>query len=45
MGFTCLTIIDPASGWFEIIEFPNASIECKQKEEEISDVVRDITSS
>ena len=41
MNFICLTMIHPSSGWFEVIELPYASIECNQKGEEISEVVKD----
>ena len=45
MDFMCLTMIDPASGWLEIIELPNASVVCKQKGGEISEVVIDESSA
>ncbi len=31
MDFMCLTMIDPAYGWFEFIELTNASVICIQK--------------
>ncbi len=31
MDFMCLIMIDPASGWFNIIEIPNASVIFMQK--------------
>ena len=38
-------MIDPATGWFEIIEFPNCCIAVKRKGKEIIDVVIDELSS
>ncbi len=45
MNFMCLTMIDPTSVWFKIIELPNASVICTQKGEEIPEVVIDKTSA
>ncbi len=45
MDFMCLTMIDPATAWFEIIELPLASVTCKQEEEEITQVIIDKSSA
>jgi hypothetical protein len=45
LDFMCLTMIDPATGWFEIIELPLASITVKRKGEEISEVIIDKSSA
>ena len=43
----CLTMIDPATGWFEIVELPNREITyiCKGTNEEITKVIIDKTSA
>ena len=45
LDFMCLTMIDPATGWFEIIELPTASVEIVRKGEEITDVILDKSSA
>ena len=40
-----LTIIDLATGWFEIIELPNECIQVTRKGKEIVEVVIDKTSA
>ena len=40
----CLTMIDPATGWFEIIELSNADVEYVRHGEEITDVIIDKSS-
>ena len=37
----CLTMIDPAIGWFEIIELPNRCITVNWEEKNIVDMVID----
>jgi hypothetical protein len=32
LDFMCLTMIDPATGWFEIVELPLVSVEVKRGE-------------
>ena len=46
MDFMCLTMIDPATSWFEIVEFPNKDITYVQNKdkEEITEVIIDIRS-
>ena len=41
----CLTMIDPATGWFEIVELPLASVEVKRKGDEITEVILDKSSA
>ena len=41
----CLTMIDPATGWFEIIELPNASVKYIKKGEEITELIIDKSSA
>ena len=38
-------MIDPATGWFEIIELPNISIKYVQKGEEVVDIIIDKSSA
>ncbi len=45
MDFMCLTMVDPASGWFELIELPNTSITCTRKGKEATEVVIDKSSA
>ena len=45
LDFMCLTMIDPATGWFELIELPLACIEVKRKGEEIEEVIIDKSSA
>ena len=41
LDFMCLTMIDQATGWFEIIELPNECLTVTRKGKEITDVVID----
>ena len=41
LDFMCLTMIDPATGWFEIIELPLASVTVNQEGKEIAKVIID----
>jgi len=45
LDFMCLTMIDPATGWFEIIELPTTDIKFVRKGEEIVDVILDKSSA
>ena len=45
MDFMCLTMIDPASGWFELIELPNKSVTYVREGNEITDVIIDKSSA
>ena len=45
LDFMCLTMIDPATGWFEIIELPNACVTIKRKGEDIEEVIIDKSSA
>ena len=45
MDFMCLTMIDPATSWFEIVELPNSDITYEKNGEEISKVIIDKTST
>jgi hypothetical protein len=45
LDFMCLTMIDPATGWFEVIELPLACVTVKRKEEEIVEVIIDKSSA
>ena len=45
LDFMCLTMNDPATGWFEIIELPNASVTVVRKQEEIVEVIIDKSSA
>lgn len=45
LDFMCLTMIDPATGWFEIVELPNTCIEVVRKGEKIIEVIIDKTSA
>jgi hypothetical protein len=38
-------MIDPATGWFEIIELPLASVNVKQKGKEIAEIIIDKSSA
>ena len=38
-------MVDPATGWFEIIELPLASVKCTRKGEEIIEIVIDKSSA
>jgi len=41
LDFMCLTMIDPVTGWFEIIELPIASVAVKREGKEITEVILD----
>ena len=45
LDFMCLTMIDPATGWFEIIELPLASVTVKREGKEITEVIIDKSSA
>jgi hypothetical protein len=47
MDFMCLTIIDPATSWFEIVELPNKDIKYirEKDQEEITEVIIDKSSA
>ena len=45
LDFMCLTMIDPATSWFEIVELPLASVTCVRKGEEIVEVLIDKSSA
>ena len=45
LDFMCLTMIDPATGWFEIIELPTACLEVKRDGEQIVEVILDKSSA
>ncbi len=45
LDFMCLTMIDPATGWFEMIELPNANVTCTKKGEEVTEIIIDKSSA
>ena len=45
LDFMCLTMIDPATGWFEIIELPEKEVSFVKKGEEIVEVILDKSSA
>ena len=45
LDFMCLTMIDPATGWFEIIELPLTSVTVTREGEEITEVIIDKSSA
>jgi len=45
LDFMCLTMIDPATGWFEIIELPLASVTVTREGKEITEVIIDKSSA
>ena len=45
LDFMCLTMIDPATGWFEIVELPNTDITFVKDKEEITKVIIDKSST
>ena len=45
LDFMCLTMIDPATGWFEIVELPNTDITFVKDKEEITKVIIDKSSA
>ena len=44
MDFMCLTMIDPATGWFEIVELSNTDVLYVRKGEEVVEVIIDKSS-
>ena len=44
LDFMCLTMIDPATGWFEIVELPIAEVSYVRKGEEVVEVIIDKSS-
>ena len=45
LDFMCMTMIDPATGWFEIVELPNAFVKYERKGEDITKVIIDKSSA
>ena len=45
LDFMCLTMIDPATGWFEIIELPTSSVSVKRKGKDIEEIIIDKSSA
>ena len=45
LDFMCLTMIDPATGWFEIVELPNKDCTYIRKDREIIEVIIDKSSA
>ena len=45
LDFMCMTMIDPATGWFEIVELPNVFVKYKRKGEDITKVIIDKSSA
>ena len=45
MDFMCLTMIDPATGWFKIVELPNVDVIYVRKGEVIEEIIIDKSSS
>jgi hypothetical protein len=45
LDFMCLTMIDPATGWFEIIELPTTDVQYVKKGKEIVEVILDKSSA
>lgn len=45
LDFMCLTMIDPATGWFEIIELPTTEVQYVKKGNEIVEVILDKSSA
>ena len=48
LDFMCLTMIDPTTGWFKIVELPNRDVEYvrdKENKEEILNVIIDKSSA
>ena len=46
LDFMCLTMIDPATGWFEIVELPNTDVTyVKKNGKEITEVIIDKSSA
>ena len=45
LDFMCLTMIDPATSWFEIVELPLTSVTYVRKGEEIAEIIIDKSSA
>ena len=45
LDFMCLTMIDPATAWFEIIELPIASVTTERNGDVITEIVIDKSSA
>jgi hypothetical protein len=45
LDFMCLTMIDPATGWFEVIELPCTEVQYVRKGKEIVEVIIDKSSA
>ena len=45
LDFMCLTMVDPVTGWFEIVELPNADVTYVRNGDEIEKVVIDKSSA
>ena len=45
LDFMCLTMIDPATGWFEIVELPEGSVTVTRKGDEIEQIILDKSSA
>ena len=45
LDFMCLTMIDPATGWFEIVELPTKEVTFVRKGEEIVEILLDKNSA
>ena len=45
LDFMCLTMIDPATGWFEIVELPNCDVTYVHNGEEVVKVIIDKSSA
>ncbi len=45
LDFMCLTMIDPATAWFEIVELPNAAITVERKGANITKIIIDKSSA
>ena len=45
LDFMCLTMIDPSTGWFEIVELPLATVNVKRKGKEIAEIIIDKSSA
>lgn len=39
----CLTMVDPATGWFEIVELPITNVTVQHEGESVSEVIIDKT--
>ncbi len=45
LDFMCLTMIDPATAWFEIVELPNSAVTVVRKGVEITEIIIDKSSA